>query len=331
MKKQPKNQSRREVIKGAAIAATGMAIGSGLIATSQQQSAAQTPTQLDSQPQAPALPLKGKIAFVTGAARGIGQAIAELFAASGADVAMLDIADPSRLNSTEGYRVSNMAEFDQAIASVQQYGTKVLKIQADVRDLAAMQAAAERTNRELGGIDIVVANAGYVAWHSFEDGTPEHWRNVIDVNVHGVFNTAKATIPFLKQRGGGRIINMASVGSRAGFAGNGAYTSSKWAVLGMTKQAALELGKYNITVNAIAPGAVNTPMYRSEGQMRSTGVLTAAEQDEQVNAVSPLGNAGVIEPEDVAQTALFLASDAAKTISGATIDNALGFNANYTA
>ncbi|MEL6385096.1 MAG: SDR family oxidoreductase [Cyanobacteria bacterium J06626_18] len=269
--------------------------------------------------------------MVTGAARGIGRAISEVFAANGADVAMLDIADPSRLNSSTGYRVATMTEFNEAFAAVQQYDTNVLQIQADVRDLAAMQSAAERTNRELGGIDIVVANAGYVAWHSFEDGTPQLWQDVVDVNVHGVFNTAKATIPFLKQRNGGRIINMASVGGRAGFAGNGAYTSSKWAVIGMTKQAAQELGQYDITVNAIAPGAVNTPLYRSEGQMRSMGVSSPEEQDALIDPVSPLGNAGALEPEDIAQTALFLASDAARTISGTTIDNALGFNASYTA
>ncbi|BAU12989.1 putative 2-keto-3-deoxygluconate dehydrogenase [Leptolyngbya sp. NIES-3755] len=194
--------------------------------------------------------LTGKVAFITGAARGIGRAIAELFAANGANIAMLDIADPSRLNSTKGYRVANMTEFNQAVAAVKRYGTKVVQIQVDVRDLVARQAAAERTNRELGGIDIVVANAGYCAWHSFEEGTPQQWNDVYDVNVHGVFNTAKVAIPFLKQRSGGRIINLASVGGRAGFAGNGAYTSSKWAVIGMTKQAAQELGKYNIAVNA---------------------------------------------------------------------------------
>jgi NAD(P)-dependent dehydrogenase (short-subunit alcohol dehydrogenase family) len=322
--------SRRNMIKGAAMTATGVVLGA-MSSLQSEPAVAQSPAPQPRENPSTNQLLAGKVAFVTGAARGIGRAIAELFAANGADVAMLDIADPSRLNSTKGYRVANMTEFDQAIASVQRYGRKVLKIQADVRDLSAMQSAAERINRELGGIDIVVANAGYVAWHSFEDGTPEHWKNVFDVNVHGVFNTAKVTIPFLKQRGGGRIINLSSVGGRAGFAGNGAYTSSKWAVIGMTKQAAQELGKYNITVNAIAPGAVNTPMYRSEGQMQSMGVSTPAEQDKLIDAVSPLGTAGAIEPEDVAQTALFLASNAAKTMSGTTIDNALGFNASYTA
>jgi NAD(P)-dependent dehydrogenase (short-subunit alcohol dehydrogenase family) len=324
--------SRRALIKGAAMTATGVVVGAISPLHSQETIARQPVSQSGDRVQpSTAKLLTGKVAIVTGAARGIGRAISELFAANGADVAMLDIADPSRLNSSTGYRVANMNEFDEAFASVRRYGTKVLQIQADVRDLAAMQSAAERANRELGGIDIVVANAGYVAWHSFEDGTPEQWTDVFDVNVHGVFNTAKATIPFLKQRGGGRIINMSSVGGRAGFAGNGAYTSSKWAVIGMTKQAALELGKYNIAVNAIAPGAVNTPMYRSEGQMRSMGVSSSAEQDKLIDPISPLGNAGAVEPEDIAQTALFLASDAAKTISGTTIDNALGFNASYTA
>lgn len=320
--------SRRGVIRGAALAATGAVIGTGLSQTQQQPATAQTQTSV--QPQQGDL-LSGKVALVTGAARGIGRAMSETFAANGADVVMLDIADPSKINSSDGYRLANMSEFDEAVASAKQYGTNILQIQADVRDLSALQAAVERTDAELGGLDIVVANAGYVAWHPFEEGTPQLWKDVVDVNIHGVFNTAKAAIPSLKARGGGRIINMSSIGGRIGAAGNGAYTTTKWAVIGMTKQAAMELGQYNITVNAIAPGAVNTPMYRSEGQMRSMGVLSAEEQDAIIDPLSPLGNAGAVEPMDIAQTALFLASDAASTISGTIIDNALGYNASYTA
>jgi NAD(P)-dependent dehydrogenase (short-subunit alcohol dehydrogenase family) len=275
--------------------------------------------------------LAGRVALVTGAARGIGRAIADLFAAQGAHIAMVDLADPAKLNSSAGYRIANMTEFDAAIAAVRRHGTRVLKIQADVRDFAAMQAAAKRTAAELGGIDIVVANAGYVNWHPFEEGTPETWRDVVDVNVHGVFNTSAAAIPMLKKSRHARIINMASIGGRIGAAGNGAYTSTKWAVIGMTKQAAAELGVHGISVNAVAPGAVNTPMYRSAGQMKSMGVSSPAQQDRIIDPVSPLGDKAAVEPEDIAATALFLASDAAKTISGTVVDNALGYNASYSA
>lgn len=163
------NRSRRGIIKSAALAATGMALGKGLSGPAIAQSPPQPSPQV--QPSGTGF-LSGKVAFVTGAARGIGRAIAETFAANGADVAMLDIADPSRIRSLSGYRVANMAEFNEAVATVEQYGTNVLQIQADVRDLTAMQSAAERTSRELGGIDIAVANAGIAIWHSFEEGTP---------------------------------------------------------------------------------------------------------------------------------------------------------------
>ena len=141
--------TRRKIILGS----TALAAGLGTVGFAGEQVSAQD-QQINSQPQpSAALPLAGKVAFVTGAARGIGRAISEIFALNGADVAMLDIADPSRLNSSPGYRVANMDEFNAAFAAVKQHGTKVLQIQADVRDLAAMQSAAERTNRELGGID----------------------------------------------------------------------------------------------------------------------------------------------------------------------------------
>jgi len=154
---------------------------------------------------------------------------------------------------------------------------------------------------------------------------------VFDTNVHGVFNTFKAATPQLKRQGGGKLLATSSIGGRYGVPGNGAYTASKWAVIGMVKQAAAELGKHNIAVNAVAPGPVDTPMYRSEGQRRSMGVATAEEQDRTIAPFLPYGGRAVQEASEIADAFLFLASDAARGISGVSLDVAVGFNANYTA
>lgn len=231
----------------------------------------------------------------------------------------------------EGYRLSNEQEFDQAVAAVQALGVRAIRLKADVRDYAAMKEAANRTARELGGIDIAVANAGIAIWTTIEGSNEQQWRDAIDVNINGVFHTIQAVIPHMKARNGGRIITLASIGGRQGVVGNGAYGTTKWAVIGLTKSAAMELGSANITVNAIAPGPVNTPLYRSQGQLRSMGLTTFAEQDRVVGAFLPLKVQPALDPQDIADTATFLASDRARLISGEVIDTALGYNAAYTA
>lgn len=313
------NSSRRNFLQGGVVTAIGAAAAALVSSPAQAQTERYRP-------------FRGKVALVTGAARGIGRSISEEYAKLGADVVMIDIANPAAIRQRPGFRLANMSEFDEAAAAVSRHGTRVLKIQADVRDLSAMKAAADRAARELGGLDFVVANAGFVVWHSNESGAEQDFVDVVDVNIHGVWKTIQPTIPHLKARGGGRIITLSSIGGRAGFAGNGIYTATKWAVIGLTKQMALEFGPANISVNAVSPGPVNTPMYRSEGQMAAMGGLTsAAQQDEALNPILPLGDRGAVEPKEIADAVMFLSSDQAKSISGIALDVALGFNANYTA
>ncbi|MGF1554284.1 MAG: SDR family oxidoreductase [Paracoccaceae bacterium] len=327
--------TRRDLLRvtaaGGAIAATGLA-GTALAEAPAGRLAGKTaPAGRLAGKTAPAGLLAGKTALVTGAARGIGRAIAETYAREGASVVMLDLADPDALPPVEGFRTATAEEFAEAAASVAAITPNVVQVRGDVRRPDDLDAAVARAVERFGGLDIAVANAGYVRWHSFADGTAEDWQSVLDVNVTGVFDTFRAAIPALRARGGGRLIALSSIGGRQGVPGNGAYTASKWAVNGLVKQAAIELGPEHITVNAIAPGPVNTAMYRSEGQIRSMGLDSAAEQDAAANPMLPLGDRPAMAPEEIAEAAVFLASDGAGVISGVSLDVALGYNAHYTA
>ena len=275
--------------------------------------------------------LDGKTALVTGAARGIGRSIAEEYARHGASVVLLDIADPSRVPPVEGFRIANQEEFDEAFEAVRAINPNVVRIVGDVREETDLDTAVAAAVDQFGGLDIAVANAGYVRWHSFADGRALDWRSIMNINIWGVANTFRAATPALRQRGGGRLISISSIGGRQGVPGNGAYTSSKWAVIGLTKQAAIELGPDNITVNSIAPGPVDTPMYRSDAQIASMGLSSPAEQDAALNPMLPVGDRPAMQPKDIADAAVFLAGPGASSISGLSLDVALGYNAFYTA
>jgi NAD(P)-dependent dehydrogenase (short-subunit alcohol dehydrogenase family) len=153
--------------------------------------------------------LKGRVAFVTGAARGIGFATAIHFAKQGANVALIDIADEAGAGmAIKGYQLSSQADLNKAVGVVKSIGVKAIAIRVDVRDLDGMKKAAQRTISELGGLDIVVANAGIVAWHKIEDSTEKQWKDVVDVNLTGVANTVWATLPHLKKSKAGRIVTV---------------------------------------------------------------------------------------------------------------------------
>lgn len=320
--------TRREIIKNAALTATGMVLGA--ISSREATASTQQPVVQNAPLPESAQLLSGKVALITGAARGIGLAFSKAFVQNGAAVVMFDIADPNAVPPYEGFRLATEEEFEKAFESVRSINSKVIKVKGDVRNLADLEKAVSLAKAKFGGLDTAIANAGYVRWHSFMEGTELDWKTVIDINVHGVFNTFKAAVPAMRERSRGNLIAISSVGGRQAAAGNGAYTASKWAVIGMVKQAAFELGSYNIAVNAIAPGAVNTPMYRSEGQMRSMNASSAHEQDKILRPMYPLGEP-VLDPSEIADTAVFLSSNAARGMSGAVLDVARGYNSIYTA
>ena len=319
--------TRREIIKGTVMTATGMVLGG--VAAAKSTSAGQ-PVAQDTSNNSESKPLSDRVAMITGAARGIGLATAIELARQGANIVLLDIADPQGVENISGYRLANSDELNKAVELVEAEGVTAIPIVADVRDRDRLTEAANTTIKRLGKIDILVANAGIAIWSPFDKMQPEQWQNVIDVNLTGVANSMWAVIPQMQKQQSGKIITLTSIGGRMGVPGVANYASTKWAVIGLTKTVALELGKDNITVNAVAPTAVNTPLYRSEGQYNSTGMNSFAEQDEAMLGFHTLP-VSAVEPEDIANAIAFLASDKARYVSGMVLDVAAGGNARYTA
>ena len=260
--------TRREIIKGTAMTATGMVLGN-MAATKSTASAQQPIAQRNSET---AKPLSGKVALVTGAARGIGRATAIELAQRGADITFIRHCRSSRCRTYYGYRLATEAELEEAVSLVEAEGRKALKIVADVRDLAAMKQAVQKITQQLGELDILVANAGIAIWSPFAQMSPGQWQDVIDVNLTGVANSMWAVLPQMQKQKNGNMIIVSSIGGRQGVAGVTNYASTKWGVIGLAKSAALELGADSIRVNVVAPTAVDTPLYRSEGQYLSTGM-----------------------------------------------------------
>ena len=232
--------------------------------------------------------LQHKTALITGAGRGIGRAIAECFTREGARVAVADI-DPD-------------AARDTAAA----IGSDALGLAMDVSSKTAVLAATAQVLDEFGQLDILVNNAGYLVYTTFESCSEENWDRIVDVNMKGPFLCAQAVIPHMKARRQGAIINMTSLAAKTGgLAAGPPYAAAKAGVLTLTIGLARALAPDQIRVNAIAPGVIDTAM-------------TSAPEHDQLKASIPLGRSG--QPEDVANCALFLASDDARHITGETID-----------
>ena len=204
----------------------------------------------------------GKVAFVTGAARGQGRAEAVRFAQEGADVAVLDICADF---PTTGYAGPSIEELEETRALVEKEGRRALAFVTDTRDRAGMQAAVAQTVAELGGLDVVVANAGICTGSAFVHITPEQFEATMSVNVTGTWNTLQATVPVLIEQGrGGAIVVTSSVAGLRGLPFLSDYSTSKHAILGMARSVGNEVAQHGIRVNTIHPASVPTGMTTPE-------------------------------------------------------------------
>jgi len=281
--------------------------------------------------------LDGKVAIVTGAARGIGRASAIAFAHEGATVVGIDIAGP--VSKTLEVTPATPADLAETGRLVEAGGGTWGARQLDQRDIAALREAAAWTADAFGKIDILFANAGIQAFKPILEMDDADWHDQIDVNLNGTCNAIRAVAPYLVKNGGGRIILTSSTQGQHGTKYGAAYSASKWGIIGLMKSAALEFGQYGITVNAVIPGLVDTALTRHRQRyaqvvddLNNSEPLEKleAEAKQKLIAKSPLG-VPWLPPESIAPVVVFLASDDAYMVSGATYDVTGGDSANITA
>ncbi|MFK7761843.1 MAG: L-iditol 2-dehydrogenase [Roseobacter sp.] len=243
--------------------------------------------------------LEGKVALVTGGARGIGRAVCEAYAREGAQVIVADL------------QADAAAETGKAVNG--------MGIAMDVTDPSSIAEGVRVVEETYGGIDILVNNAGIFNMGPIEDVTHEDYRRQYDVNVGGTIFAIKAVVPGMKKRGGGAIINFSSQAGRRGEANVMIYCSTKAAVISITQSMALELAKDGIRVNAVAPGVIDTPMWATVDSLFAKYEGRAiGEKKRLVGEAVPLGHMGA--PEEIADPCVFLASDEARYITAQTLN-----------
>jgi (+)-trans-carveol dehydrogenase len=265
--------------------------------------------------------LRDKVALITGAARGIGRACALRFAEEGADVALVDLA---RDIATIPYAGASERQLHTTASEVQALGRQALAFVADVRDAEQMAEAVASALAKLGKIDILVAAAGLESFGALWELSREEWDTVLEVNLTGVWQTASAVIPHLLSRRSGSLVIIGSENSHRPTAGYGHYAAAKHGALGLTRALALELGPSTIRVNMVAPTATATELLLS--QLHRFSGREGGTREDALQRLSD-GHAiprAMVEALDVANAALFLASEEARYITGISLPVDLG-------
>jgi SDR family mycofactocin-dependent oxidoreductase len=264
--------------------------------------------------------LDGKVAFVTGAARGQGRSHSVRLAREGASVIAIDVADAVSAHTT--YAPATEADLKETARLLEEVGRPFVVETADVRDFTTLDQIVRDAVDRLGGrLDVVVANAGICNWGRFWEMPEEQWQTLLDVNLTGVWRTMKASVPHMISAGnGGSIITVSSVAGLKALPGQAHYSAAKHGVVGLTKSAAIELGEYGIRVNSIHPWGVATTM----GEDPYTATMLTEHPNYLVSFGSALPSIVLAEPDDISDGVVWLASDLSRTVTGTQLTLDMG-------
>jgi (+)-trans-carveol dehydrogenase len=265
--------------------------------------------------------VEGKVAFITGAARGQGRAHAVRLAQEGADIIAIDICKPIESVQIPLATPEDLAETADLVKG---HNRRIVTAEVDVRDYDALKAAVDSGVEQLGRLDIIVANAGIGNGGATLDKTSERdWQDMIDVNLAGVWKTVKAGVPhLLAGGGGGSIILTSSVGGLKAYPHTGHYVAAKHGVVGLMRTFAVELGQHRIRVNSVHPTNVNTPLFMNDGTMRLFRPDLENPGPDDLAPVAQMMHVlpvGWVEPEDISNAVLFLASDESRYVTGVAL------------
>ena len=262
--------------------------------------------------------MTGKVAFITGGARGIGLAIAKELASKGVRCALYDVAQ--NIPSVK-YDLATAEDLETAKKSVQGFGVDCISFKGDVRDFEALQKSVDATINEFGRLDFVIANAGVTRNGNLKSHLPEEVNDLLNINIAGVINTINATSKQLINQKFGRIISISSIAGKRGFSSFPVYGATKWAVIGLAKSVAAELGSFGITSNIICPGFVDTDLLHNNHMLKMFGDVDNQVNEQRLRGFAKSSNKlpiDFLKPSEIASMTSFLCSENASQITGET-------------